>query len=169
MGIASHNASATSGRALQHAGPSGWPTIGSDDKMEVALIWINDIIYGVQIASTELGPRDRPIDKEAYRMDQSVTRQRTSSMSPVKCPPITAVGRGGADILLERADDDHWIVTMLSRTALEWATSELCCPLRACFAGSMKLDILSTNRLLKQANSQGFRTEFIGLGGRDVF
>jgi len=102
-------------------------------------------------------------------MDHSLTRHRTASMSAATCAPITAVGRGGADILLERSDDDHWIVTMLSRTALEWAKSELCCPLRACFAGSMKLDILSTNRLLKQANSQGFRTEFIGLGDRDVF
>lgn len=73
------------------------------------------------------------------------------------------------DILLDRSDYDHWVVTMISLRARNWAAHELCCPLRSCFAGSMRLDIMSADRLLKSARKQGFKTEFVGLGGKDIF
>ncbi|MBB3394185.1 hypothetical protein [Rhizobium sp. BK060] len=73
------------------------------------------------------------------------------------------------DILLERSDNDHWVVTMISLRARNWAAHELCCALRSCFAGSMRLDIMSADRLLKNARKQGFKTEFVGLGGKDIF
>jgi|UPI000568C25D hypothetical protein len=76
---------------------------------------------------------------------------------------------GDVDILLERSDNDHWVVTMISLRARNWAARELCCALRSCFAGSMRLDIMSADRLLKNARDQGFKTEFVGLGGKDIF
>ncbi|CCM75383.1 hypothetical protein [Rhizobium mesoamericanum] len=85
------------------------------------------------------------------------------------CAPIPPARKHEGDILLERADDDHWVVTMISPRALDWATREFCCPLRACFSGSMRLDMMSADRLLKQARVQGFKTEFVGLDGMDVF
>ncbi|MFS8116102.1 hypothetical protein QD460_30705 [Rhizobium jaguaris] len=85
------------------------------------------------------------------------------------CASIPANRRCEHDILLEREDNDYWVVTMISPRAMDWAKSELCCPLRPCFAGSMRLDIISTDRLLKQAHVQGLRTEFVGLGGKDLF
>ncbi|OWV99820.1 hypothetical protein [Rhizobium sp. R693] len=85
------------------------------------------------------------------------------------CTSLPPARRNEGDVLLERVDNDHWVVTMISPRALDWATRELCCPLRPCFAGSMRLDIMSADRLLKQARAQGFRTEFAGLGGMDVF
>jgi hypothetical protein len=33
----------------------------------------------------------------------------------------------------------------------------------------MCLDIMSADRLLKNARKQGFKTEFVGLGGKDIF
>ncbi|MDP9813356.1 hypothetical protein J2W42_006229 [Rhizobium tibeticum] len=73
------------------------------------------------------------------------------------------------DILLDRSDDDHWVVTMISLRAQNWAAHELCCALRPCFAGSMRLDIMSADRLLKNARKQGFKTEFVGLCGKDIY
>jgi hypothetical protein len=73
------------------------------------------------------------------------------------------------DILLERSDNGHWVVTMISLQARNWAAHELCCALRSCFAGTMRLDIMSADRLLKNAHKQGFKTEFVGLGGKDIF
>ncbi|WP_431323118.1 hypothetical protein [Rhizobium sp. YTU87027] len=85
------------------------------------------------------------------------------------CASFPHARKNEGDILLERVDEDHWVVTMISPQALDWATRELCCPLRSCFSGSMRLDMMSADRLLKQARAQGFRTEFVGLGGMDAF
>ncbi|OWW05407.1 hypothetical protein ATY81_00465 [Rhizobium sp. R72] len=99
-----------------------------------------------------------------------VTSAKDKNGSPfATCAFFPPAGRNESDVLLERVDNDHWVVTMMSPRALDWATRELCCPLRSCFAGSMRLDIMSADRLLKQARAQGFRTEFAGLGGMDVF
>lgn len=92
-------------------------------------------------------------------------------MASAGCAPLPSAAprKTTVDVVLERADNDHWVVTMISPRALDWATSELCCALRPCFSGSMHLDMMSTDRLLKRARAQGFRTEFVSLGGKDVF
>jgi hypothetical protein len=103
-------------------------------------------------------------------MNQMVTAAKDKDASAfAACASAPPARKNEGDILLERADDDHWVVTMISPRALDWATRELCCPLRSCFSGSMLLDMMSADRLLKQARTQGFRTEFVGLGGMDVF
>lgn len=99
----------------------------------------------------------------------TTAHHKHTPMYAARRAPIPCARTREADILLERADNDHWVVTMISPRALSWATSELCCALRSCFAGSMCLDMMSADRLLKQAHAQGFRTEFVGLGGKDVF
>lgn len=73
------------------------------------------------------------------------------------------------DILVERSGEDRWTVTMISPKALAWAKAELCCVLRQCFAGSMRLDMMSADRLLKQAHAHGFHAEFTSLGGKDLY
>ena len=103
-------------------------------------------------------------------MDHMVTAAKDKEASAFAgCASFPPTRKNEDDILLERVDDDHWVVTMISPRAVEWATRELCCPLRSCFSGSMRLDMISADRLLKQARAQGFRTEFVGLGGMDIF
>ncbi|CAN7748255.1 hypothetical protein [Rhizobium sp. LjRoot258] len=104
-------------------------------------------------------------------MDHIVTS--TLNANPTVIPSCTLApsnaGTRDVDILLERSDNDHWVVTMISLRAQNWAAHELCCALRACFAGSMRLDIMSADRLLKNARKQAFKTEFVGLGGKDIY
>lgn len=103
-------------------------------------------------------------------MNHMVTAAKDKDASAfAACTSALPARKNEGDILLERADDDHWVVTMISLRALDWARRELCCPLRLCFAGSMRLDMMSADRLLKQARAQGFSTKFVGLGGMDVF
>ncbi|MGO4440347.1 hypothetical protein [Rhizobium sp. RAF56] len=92
-----------------------------------------------------------------------ITRNTEALLSAAGCNPISAEGQN-ADLVLERCSDDQCIVRMTSPRARHWAASELCCSLRQCFAGTMRLDMMSTDRLLKQAHEQGLITEFVPAG-----
>ncbi|QWW70961.1 hypothetical protein [Rhizobium sp. WYJ-E13] len=100
---------------------------------------------------------------------RDTSRVTEALMSAAGCAPPSYDSRTNGDILLERDDADHWDIEIISPRAREWAASELCCPLRQCFAGRMRLDIMSADRLLKMAHDRGFRTEFVTRSGRDVF
>ncbi len=73
------------------------------------------------------------------------------------------------DFRLDRADSNEWEITVLSPSAQAWIRDELCYPLGQCLSDSFKVDILSADRFLKQARALGFRTEFVGRGGKDLF
>lgn len=73
------------------------------------------------------------------------------------------------DFRLDRADSDEWEIAVLSPCAQAWVRDELCYPLGQSLGGSFKVDILSADRFLKQARARGFRTEFVGTGGKDLF
>jgi hypothetical protein len=95
------------------------------------------------------------------------SRNTEALMSAAGYPPVTS--RADSDILVERFGEDEWIVTMISPPALKWASAELCCALRQCFTGHMRLDMMSADRLLKQAHDEGFKVEFTGRSGKDFY
>lgn len=98
------------------------------------------------------------------------TRDTEALLSAAGFSPITRNNAtGDADVLIERFGENRFLVTMVSPRALGWASAELCCALRQCFAGRMELDMMSADRLLKQAHAQGFRTEFTGRSGKDLY
>lgn len=73
------------------------------------------------------------------------------------------------DFRLDRTSNHDWRITALSLRAREWVHQELCGPLCQCLNDSIVVDVLSADRFLKQIHDQGFRTEFVGIGGMDSF
>lgn len=73
------------------------------------------------------------------------------------------------DFRLDRADRDKWEITIVSPRAQAWVHDELCNPLCQGLSDSLKVDILGADRFLKQVHALGFRTEFVGTGGKDLF
>ncbi|MBB3355717.1 hypothetical protein FHT70_005683 [Rhizobium sp. BK049] len=83
--------------------------------------------------------------------------------------PIEQVERTSADLVLERRDEDRWEVTAVTPRGLAWARDHFCCALRQSFSGTMCLDIVSADRLLKEAHAEGLTTEFVSLSGKDIY
>ncbi|OEC95670.1 MULTISPECIES: hypothetical protein [unclassified Rhizobium] len=73
------------------------------------------------------------------------------------------------DFRLDRTDSDEWEITVVSSRAQAWVHEEFCNPLAQCLSDRFKVDVLSADQFLKQVHVLGFRTEFIGAGGRDLF
>ncbi|ARO23716.1 hypothetical protein CO659_25450 [Rhizobium sp. S9] len=82
---------------------------------------------------------------------------------------IGHVERTSADLVLERRDEDRWEVTTATPRAQAWARDHFCCALRQSFTGTMCLDIMSADRLLKEAHGDGLTTEFVSLSGKDIY
>ncbi|MBX4955369.1 hypothetical protein [Rhizobium lentis] len=83
--------------------------------------------------------------------------------------PIGQVERTSADLVLDRRDEDRWEVTAMTPRGLAWTRDHFCCALRQSFNGSMCLDIMSADRLLKEAHAEGLTTEFVSLSGKDIY
>ncbi len=77
--------------------------------------------------------------------------------------------REDSDFRLDRTDSDEWEITVVSSRARAWVHEELCNPLCQCLRDSFKVDVLGADRFLKQVHALGFRTEFVGTGGKDLF
>lgn len=77
--------------------------------------------------------------------------------------------RQDCDFRLNRTDDDHWEISILSSRAQAWVHDELCNPLCRSLSDRLKVDVLSADQFLKQVHARGFRTEFVGPGGKDLF
>ncbi|AYG63877.1 hypothetical protein CCGE525_33625 (plasmid) [Rhizobium jaguaris] len=75
----------------------------------------------------------------------------------------------GCDFRLGHTANNEWQITVLSPRAQAWVSNELCSPLGQCLSDSFKVDILSADQFLKEARALGFRTEFVGRSGRDLF
>ncbi|MFS8055368.1 hypothetical protein QD357_21340 [Rhizobium sp. BR 317] len=73
------------------------------------------------------------------------------------------------DFRLDRTGNNEWQIMVLSPRACEWVRKELCTPFGQCLSNGFKVDILSADQFLKQAHALGFRTEFVGGSGRDLF
>ncbi|MBC2804885.1 hypothetical protein ACC697_04605 [Rhizobium ruizarguesonis] len=82
---------------------------------------------------------------------------------------IPPVERTSADLVLERRDEDRWEVTAATPRGQAWARDHFCCALRQSFTGTMCLDIMSADRLLKEAHGDGLTTEFVSLSGKDIY
>ncbi|MDR9808500.1 hypothetical protein [Rhizobium hidalgonense] len=82
---------------------------------------------------------------------------------------IGQVERTSTDLILERRDEDRWEVTAVTPRGLAWARDHFCCALRQSFGGTMCLDIMSADRLLKEAHAEGLTTEFVSLSGKDIY
>ncbi|SCW87664.1 hypothetical protein SAMN02927900_05991 [Rhizobium mongolense subsp. loessense] len=72
------------------------------------------------------------------------------------------------DLTLDRIAVDRWEISIRSPRADAWVRKELCEPLGHCLGGSIVVDVLSADRFIKNARAQGFRIEFVGLGGKDL-
>jgi len=73
------------------------------------------------------------------------------------------------DFRLDQTANNEWQITVLSPSAHAWVHKELCGPLGQCLSDSFKVDILSADQFLKEARALGFRTEFVGRSGKDLF
>ncbi|WP_064685808.1 hypothetical protein [Rhizobium bangladeshense] len=81
-------------------------------------------------------------------------------------PPVE---RTFADLVLGRRDEDRWEVRAATPRGVAWARDHFCCALRQSFTGTMCLDIMSADRLLKEAHGDGLTTEFVSLSGKDIY
>ncbi|MBX4892873.1 hypothetical protein [Rhizobium bangladeshense] len=73
------------------------------------------------------------------------------------------------DFRLERMSNHDWQISAVSPQARAWVRDELCCPFAQCFNDVIHADALSANSFVKEAHEKGFRTEFVGRNGKDVF
>lgn len=86
-----------------------------------------------------------------------------------KAGAIPSFERTDTDLVLERLDADRWQITAATPRGMVWMRDRFCCALRLSFNGAVCLDILSADRLLKEAHAGGLTTEFIGLSRKDVY
>lgn len=93
------------------------------------------------------------------------TRNTAADVATTASP----VERTSADLVLERRDENRWEVTAATPRGQAWARDHFCCALRQSFTGSMCLDIMSADRLLKEAHGEGLTTEFVSLSGKDIY
>lgn len=73
------------------------------------------------------------------------------------------------DFRLERANNDDWEIIAVSQRARAWMRDELCCPFAQSFNDVIRADALSANSFVKEVHEKGFRTEFVGRNGKDLF
>nr|NLR86124.1 hypothetical protein [Rhizobium sp. P28RR-XV] len=73
------------------------------------------------------------------------------------------------DLRLTRLDEARWQINVISPRAEAWIRETLLSPLAQCFAGNIVVDLMSADRLLKEAHSRGLRTEFTCRSGTDIF
>ncbi len=99
-------------------------------------------------------------------MREKEKTHRTATAAAATIPPVE---RTSADLVLERRDEDRWEVTVATPRGQAWARDHFCCALRQSFTGSMCLDIMSADRLLKEAHGDGLTTEFVSLSGKDIY
>ncbi len=81
------------------------------------------------------------------------------------CDPLSS----GIDFRLERTSNDDWQIAAVSTRARAWMRDELCCPFAQCCNDVIRADALSANSFVKEAHEKGFRTEFVGRNGKDLF
>jgi hypothetical protein len=98
------------------------------------------------------------------REQEKVCKTATDVATTV--PPVERVS---ADLVLGRRDEDRWEVTAATPRGQAWARDHFCCALRQSFPGTMCLDIMSADRLLKEAHGDGLTTEFISQSGKDIY
>ncbi|NLS20427.1 hypothetical protein HGP16_28260 [Rhizobium sp. P40RR-XXII] len=73
------------------------------------------------------------------------------------------------DFRLTRLDEVRWQINAVSPRAEAWMRETLLSPLAQCFTGDIVVDVMSADRLLKEAHARGLRTEFICRSGIDIF
>ena len=99
-------------------------------------------------------------------MREEEKNRRAATDTATTVPPVE---RTSADLVLERRDEDRWEVTAATPRGQTWAKDHFCCALRQSFTGTMCLDIMSADRLLKEAHDDGLTTEFVSLSGKDIY
>ncbi|KEA03437.1 hypothetical protein G6L94_20945 [Agrobacterium rhizogenes] len=99
-------------------------------------------------------------------MSMDCTRTGEALLAGAGCPPPY---HQNCDFRLDRAGSNEWEITVLSPSAQAWVRDEICYPLGQSLGDSFRVDILSANQFMKQAQARGFRSEFVGTGGKDLF
>lgn len=99
-------------------------------------------------------------------MREQEKARKTATDVATTIPPVE---RTSADLVLEHRDEDRWEVTATTPRGLAWARDHFCCALRPSFSGTMCVDIMSADRLLKEAHIDGLTTEFVSLSGKDIY
>jgi hypothetical protein len=108
--------------------------------------------------------QDRREDTKIMSMD--CTRTGEALLAGAGCPPPY---HQNCNFRLDRAGSNEWEITVLSPSAQAWVRDEICYPLGQSLGDSFRVDILSADQFLKQAQARGFRSEFVGTGGKDLF
>lgn len=116
---------------------------------------------------TALRPRLYP--KETDRREDGYIHKTETTIATSTAGAVPSVERTATDLVLERLDEERWEVTAATPRGLTWARDHFCCALWQAFNGTMCLDIMSADRLLKEAHIEGLTTEFVGLLGKDVY
>lgn len=96
-------------------------------------------------------------------IDLENSRTSEALLAGAGCPD-----RHDCDFTLDRTTVDQWQISIRSPRADAWVREELCQPFGYCLGGSIIVDVLSADRFIKRARGQGFRTEFVGPGGKDL-
>ncbi|MGO4118584.1 hypothetical protein [Rhizobium ruizarguesonis] len=101
-----------------------------------------------------------------FAMNAIHTRTGEALLAAAGSPPPH---HSDCDFRLDRSTDDEWRIVILSARARAWVHEQFCGPLCQCLGDSIAVDMLSADRFLKKAHDQGFRTEFVGRSGKDLY
>ncbi|MBY5384738.1 MULTISPECIES: hypothetical protein [Rhizobium] len=101
-----------------------------------------------------------------FAMNAIHTRTAEALLTAAGSPPPY---HSDGDFRLDRSTDDQWRIVILSARARAWVHEQFCFPLCQCLGDSIAVDMLSADRFLKIAHDQGFRTEFVGRSGKDLY
>ncbi|ENN86828.1 hypothetical protein RHSP_31420 [Rhizobium freirei PRF 81] len=95
-----------------------------------------------------------------------ITRNEEALLAGAGCVPME---KDRYDFRLSRLDNARWQIDAVSARAEAWMRETLAYPLAQSFAGEIIVDVLSADRLLKEAHASGLKTEFICCSGTDTF
>ncbi len=97
--------------------------------------------------------------------EPAVTRNEEALLAGAGCAPKV---QDRYDFRLSRLDNTRWQIETISSIAEAWIRETLESPLTQSFDGEIIVDVLSADRLLKEAHARGLRTEFICCSGTDT-
>jgi hypothetical protein len=105
-------------------------------------------------------------EKEQMSHEPITTRNEEALLAGAGYAPLQS---DHCDFRLTRLDETRWQIDAISSRAEAWIRETLSFPLAQCFAGDIVVDVMSADRLLKEAHAKGLRTEFICRSGTDTF
>ncbi|MQW90099.1 hypothetical protein [Sinorhizobium saheli] len=101
-------------------------------------------------------------------MDRSTVSRETLAEGSGPRSGITTARSEGADFRIQRAADLMWEVSALSDRAARWVRANYQ-PVSPSDGDVIRTDLVGANRFMGKARTQGFRIEYIGPHGVNLF